>query len=101
MNQDNFEIKPRVLIVEDELGWQEELQSLILDAGYDCDLTSNLVIASKKIITDNYALVIIDLKLEPKSDTLYFEGYDLLGAIQFLDEIRYRNCRTIIVSAFG
>jgi DNA-binding NtrC family response regulator len=93
--------KTRVLIVDDDPAWLEELVPLLSNAGYDVETASSFDTARDKLALGVYAVTIIDLELGGNGVPQAFEGLGLLSGLQFLEEITHRPCKTVVLSAYG
>ncbi len=92
---------PKVLIVDDDPAWLEELVPLFSNANYDVETAPSFDLARDKLLTTAYAAIIIDLELEPSEVPQTFEGFGLLSGIRFLEELPRRQGKAIVLSAYG
>lgn len=93
--------KPKILIVDDDPGWLEELANILSNANYDVEKAGSFDLARNKLLTTTYAAIIIDLELEPSEVPRTFEGFGLLSGIRFLEELPRRQGKAIVLSVYG
>ena len=92
---------PKVLIVDDDPAWLEELVPLLNNANYDVETAHSFDLARDKLLTTGYAVIIIDLELGGSEVPQAFEGLGLLSGLQFLEEVAQRQSKAIVLSAYG
>jgi ActR/RegA family two-component response regulator len=75
----------RVLIVEDDLSWQDLYKEILTDAGYKVETTSNLATSLDALDRVFFHVAIVDLRLSEKDESNR-DGLDVLDRIWKLDE---------------
>jgi DNA-binding NtrC family response regulator len=93
--------KPKILIVDDESEWREELVALLSSADYDIEVAQSFESAREKLRSTRYAVIIVDLELEVDEGPRTFEGFGLLSGIQFLQSFPVGQGKAIVLSAYG
>lgn len=93
--------KPKILIVDDDQGWLDEVVHLLSSEDYDIDKASSFKTARKKLGSTRYAAIIIDLELEESEGPRTFEGFGLLSGNQFLESLPQGQGKAIVFSAYG
>jgi DNA-binding NtrC family response regulator len=91
-------IKNKILLVDDDPAWLEELVPPLSKAGYDVDTVSSFEAASEKLLDSTYPVIILDLELEGSPQQL--EGLGLLDGLKFLETIPRRQGKAIVLSAY-
>ncbi|MFN8594970.1 MAG: response regulator [Anaerolineae bacterium] len=88
----------RVLIVDDEIEWQEELRHILVGGGYQVDTAGSLEVAFAYLNNRLYHLVIIDIRLADRD-------VDNVEGMRILEELHARYDDTtlskIMISAYG
>jgi DNA-binding response OmpR family regulator len=87
-------IRPRILLVEDETAVLTALKKFFTREGYDVDSARELEEAEAMITTSHYELVIADLRLSWSHSV---EGLQILRFVRQYS----RGTRVIILTAFG
>jgi DNA-binding NarL/FixJ family response regulator len=92
MNHSNF----RVLVVEDDLSWQQILSEILSDSGLEVEVSSNFEEAVNSLKAQPHRLAVVDLSLSPNDHNNY-DGLRVLDTIRILDP----DCRTILLTGFA
>ncbi|MFH1635686.1 MAG: response regulator [Chloroflexota bacterium] len=97
-----MEKKNKILVVDDDPGWCEELSEILKAAGYSVDNASSKELALDEIIKSDNAVVIVDLHLGAEGlRGQEFSGFNLLEGLQFLKSISFSRSKPIVLSAYG
>jgi DNA-binding NtrC family response regulator len=72
-------IRPRILIVDDNLDLAENLAEIIHDAGYDATVFSDPRAAVERAVAGEYALALLDMRMP------HMDGIELLRHLKKLD----------------
>jgi len=99
--EDSVTDRPKILVVDDDPGWLEELDSLLGEAGYVVETAPSFEVAGAKLLTATYAAIIVDLALSKDGVSQEFEGLGLLSGLQFLERVPRRQGKAIVLSAYG
>jgi DNA-binding response OmpR family regulator len=88
----------RILIVEDEKRWREELNEMLTDEGYEVDLAATVAQTRELMAQNLYHLLILDIRMDDR-DQSNVEGMELL---QELDRFSLAGAlEVIMLSAYG
>jgi DNA-binding NtrC family response regulator len=93
-------MKGKVLIIEDEVGWQEYLQKTLVEAGFFVEITSDLDTALQRTENERFHFITIDLRLKeaPIHDPEKFEGWEVLSKIKKLQ--LHNTTPTMVVTGY-
>ena len=82
-------MKGKVLVIEDDINWQDNLRRFLEIAGFYVEIESNIEAALKKLQKDRFHFITIDMQLDEKNATvLEFEGWRILEIIKKLHLLR-------------
>lgn len=71
--------KGRILVIEDNLDWQERIKGHLEESGFSIVVANNLDAAKKNIKKENFHVICIDLQMDEKTlSEDDFEGWELL-----------------------
>lgn len=93
--------KPKILVIDDDPGWLQELTAILNDANYEVETAPSFELARQKLPSSSYAVIIIDLELGGAIVPQTFEGFGLLDGVRFLEELPRKQGRAIVVSAYA
>jgi len=88
----------RILIIEDQLNWQEVLHGILTDAGFAVEVVASSPAAIEKLQQSLYHLAIIDIRLVDQ-DVGNVEGMNLLRQIEQLG--LGESMEKVMISAYG
>src|SRR5262249_42522899 len=87
----------RILIVEDDPFWRQQLVQILQKAGYLATAASGFVEALKLLKTEFYHVMFLDLRIE--SGAAAIDGIDLLNEMKVLG--LSEGVKVIVLSAYG
>lgn len=88
----------RILIVEDQRGWQEELNRILIDSSYSIKIADNLMKARDLLKNHVFDLVLLDLRLRDW-DEGNFDGWELMDAL--VEARNEQGTQVIIFTAYA
>ena len=91
MSQNETQIIPRILVVDDEAHLRELLEITLIKMGLDVDCAESLTAARTSLCKNSYALVLTDMRLPDGS------GMELVQEVCSL----YKNTPIAVITAFG
>ena len=92
----------RILVVEDDVTWQERLKLSLENEGYSVQIATSSDEALVRLRRKSFDLVVIDLKLNPWEEEDRFSGMALLDRInQMTLERRLAGIPTKVLTAYG
>jgi len=98
-----MDLRPRVLIVEDELDWRKILAGYVTETEWKAqaiiEYADSLSKASRLLKKEVYDLVLIDLKLADWEDDETFGGMEVLKLLA--EFARGKPTKAIVISAYG
>ncbi len=86
----------RVLVVEDDISWQQILAEILTDQGLQLDVAGDMAAAQSAIRSESHRLAIVDLSLV-EADHNNLDGLQVLEALRRSDPL----CRTILLTGFA
>jgi DNA-binding response OmpR family regulator len=92
--------KGKVLVIEDDESWQNNLREFLELEGFYVEVVSDLEKAIQKVEKEIFHFITIDMNLdETKNDPENFEGWDILKKIEKL-RIKSRT-PTYVITGYG
>ncbi|MGH2480254.1 MAG: response regulator, partial [Ktedonobacteraceae bacterium] len=92
----------RILIVDDELNWREELVETLQEAGFHAEAVSTVHQAQQKLSTMFFHLLIQDIRMDEGSAEGTHPNIDGINFLRILDERGLSRALTIVMlSAYG
>lgn len=74
----------KVLVIEDEQEWQNDLREYLAEAGYHVEICDNLETALQKVIKEQFHFITLDMRLSKEMDPSKFEGWSILEIVKKL-----------------
>jgi DNA-binding response OmpR family regulator len=89
-------MKGKILVIEDDPNWQEDLKYYFESDGFYVDIVADLETAIIKIKNEMFHFITIDMRLDDKKDMNpdQFEGWELL---QIVKKLRVQNNTPVMV----
>ncbi len=88
--------RKRILVVDDLPDWRKTLGGLLVDAGYDVQVTDSSAGALALLRAEPFDLAVLDMRLD-ETDEGNTEGLDLAAEIKR----HWPAIRTIIITGYG
>jgi CheY-like chemotaxis protein len=92
---ENAVVKQMVLIVEDVLGWRENLKLMLEAAGFSCAVASNFPDAIELLQSLNPLALVLDMRLEEDYGESDWKGWELAR------QARFQGISSVIVTGYA
>ena len=89
-------IKKRVLIVDDVMDWRLTLKGLLVDAGFEVEITGSVQAALDALTSHHFDLALLDIRLD-ETDEENVDGLNLAYEIRKTDP----NMKIIILTGYA
>ena len=92
--------KGNILVIEDNLDWQDEFREYLESDGFHVEIVSDLETALIKVREQRFHFITIDMQLDEKNmDADKFEGWDIL---EIINRLRIQDITpAMIITGFG
>jgi DNA-binding response OmpR family regulator len=74
--------KGKILVIEDNIRWQEKLRKYLTAAGYYVEVAETIEMALQKVVCDRFHFITIDMQLDNNNQSpLKYEGWKILEVV--------------------
>lgn len=102
---EEFPISPNILVIEDDAGWRDLLEEILLDAGYSVRVCTGYGDAQGILRREHFSLVILDLNLtgnlSESPRLLKGEALEQLEGFRLIASARASGAQIIVISGLS